>query len=170
MKRMILIIIISLSFVFVNCDFENSKYDDDYGKVVLLQLLIAPNSPQQSCKDVIAKKDECFTILAATVGFPYTNTSESSKESTCDTLRSSSFKDMTDRAQTCVFICQNQDWQTKVNSGECASSTAENLITSSNTNPVVTQCIRSCFSATNNTITNDKILQLLIFNTLQNGE
>ncbi|MCZ8342570.1 MAG: hypothetical protein O9301_06030 [Leptospira sp.] len=170
MKNWLIVIFIFTSLLFVNCDFENSKYDDDYGRVALLQLLVAPNNPGQTCKDAISKKDECFTILANANGFPYTNTSESTKEATCDSLRTSAFKDMTDRAQTCVFQCQVRDWQTKVNSNECAISTPNDLLNSSNTNPVVTACIRSCLSATSNVVTEDKILSLLIFNTLQSGE
>lgn len=170
MKKWIITLLVFTSSFLVNCDFENSKYDDDYGKVALLQLLIAPNNPMQTCKDAITKKDECFTILANANGFPYTNTTDASKETTCNFLRTTSFKDMTDRAQACVFQCQVRDWQTKVNSNECAISNPDALLNSSNTNPVVTACIRSCLSATSNVVTEDKILSLLIFNTLQTGE
>ncbi|TGN17293.1 hypothetical protein [Leptospira idonii] len=165
-----LILTLVTLFTFSSCE-DQSKYDDKYGEVLLLQLALSQPSATASCATAAKKQEDCFVILAASQGTTQTVTSQSAKETQCTAIRQTSgFSKMSERGQSCVFDCQTTDWTIKIDTNECKTSTSQNLLISSANNAKVTACIRSCFQATNNQVSDSEILNLLLFNLIQKGE
>ncbi len=166
-----LILTLVTLFTFSSCE-DQSKYDDKYGEVLLLQLALSQPSATASCANAAKKQEDCFVILAASQGTTQTVTSQSAKETECEDAirRTSVYNKVSERAQSCVFDCQTTDWTIKIDTNECKTSTRQNLLISSANNAKVMACIRSCSQATNNQVSDSEILNLLLFNLIQKGE
>ncbi|XDD46046.1 hypothetical protein AB3N60_15220 [Leptospira sp. WS39.C2] len=150
---------------------EGKKFEDSYKDTVLLQYLVTPNAPQETCESMITNKDLCFQAYYTSVGGSFTATSATVKTQTCQSLITSPlYKNMSSIAQTCAFNCQVNDWKTKTNAGTCAQLSFSALIEASISSPTAISCLRSCFSVTNNQISNDQLPLYLLFNIIQDGD
>ncbi|WP_411823835.1 hypothetical protein [Leptospira sp. 'Mane'] len=140
---------------------QESKYDDDYARVILLQLAMSNPSATTSCTAAVGKNAECFSL----------SLSDSLKETQCQTLRQGApFNLMSERAQSCVFNCQEKDWASKIASGACQTQTRAALIESASTSTSLKLCMRSCLQTTNNQVSDSEINNLLLYNFIQTGE
>ncbi|MGV3666943.1 MAG: hypothetical protein ACO1NV_12480 [Leptospira bouyouniensis] len=162
--------LILLVFIFSFCS-EGKNSEDSYKDTLLLQYLVTPNAPQETCESMITNKDLCFQAYYTSVGGSFTATSATVKTQTCQGLITSPlYKNMSSIAQTCSFNCQSNDWKTKTNVGTCGQLTFAGLIEASITSPTAIACLRSCFATTNNQISNDQIPLYFLFNIIQDGD
>ncbi|TGM02452.1 hypothetical protein [Leptospira jelokensis] len=164
------IVSVLLVFCLFSCE-EGKKFEDTYNQALILQYLVTPNNPQESCESIITNKDLCFQSYYQATGGSFTATTASVKTQTCQGLISSAlYRNMSSIAQTCSFNCQASDWKTKTDAGTCRESTPTALVEASVNNPSVISCLRSCFATTNNQISNEQIPSYLFFNIIQEGE
>lgn len=164
------IVSLLLILFLVSCE-EGKKFEDTYNQALLLQYLVTPNNPQESCESIITNKDLCFQSYYQATGGSFTATSASVKTQTCQGLITSAlYSNMSSIAQTCSFNCQASDWKIKTDLGTCRESTPTALVEASINNPSVVSCLRSCFATTNNQISNEQIPSYLFFNIIQEGE
>ena len=148
---------------------EESKYDDDYARVILLQLAMSNPSANTSCAAAITRNTECFA-LSLGVSTASISLSDPAKEAQCKNLRQTTFNNMSERAQVCLFDCQEKDWGSKINSGSCKTQTTTALLASVSTSTDLKTCIRSCIQTTNNQVNDSEINNLLLYNFIQIGE
>ncbi len=148
---------------------EESKYDDDYARVILLQLAMSNPSATASCSAAITRNTECFAL---SMGVPTSSIalSDAAKEAQCNNLKQTTFNNMSERAQACLFDCQEKDWGSKINSGSCKTQTTTALLASVSTSTDLKTCIRSCIQTTDNQVNDSEINNLLLYNFIQIGE